>query len=60
MTAELKQVQGFWAANPCGLQNVSLEVGSLHLFLEYERYRYTTEPYILNLLIWRMCGESVL
>lgn len=50
MTARLEEVQRFWDANPCGSATVDAERGTLEFFLDYERHRYATEPYILDLL----------
>jgi len=50
VTAQLHEVQTFWDANPCGSATVGAERGTLEFFLEYERHRYATEPYILELL----------
>jgi SAM-dependent methyltransferase len=50
VTARLEEVQSFWDANPCGSATVDAERGTLPVFLEYERHRYATEPYILELL----------
>jgi SAM-dependent methyltransferase len=50
MTSGIRDVQGFWNANPCGSKTVGTEIGSPGFFLDYERHRYATEPYIRELL----------
>jgi SAM-dependent methyltransferase len=50
MSTRVQDVSAFWDSHPCGSLTVSAPRGSDEFFLEYERYRYGTEPYILALL----------
>lgn len=50
MTVEIEQVRTFWNENPCGSKTVDAPMMSREFFLDYERQRYATEPYILEFL----------
>lgn len=47
---QTKNVQSFWNTTPNGSLTVSEEIGTPQFFFEYERHRYATEPYILELM----------
>jgi SAM-dependent methyltransferase len=50
MNAGIQQVRDFWNENPCGSKTVDAPIMSREFFLDYERKRYESEPYIRKLL----------
>ncbi len=60
--AQLKsQVREYWDAHPCGTQFTDLEWGSREFFDEVERFRYTTQPFMKEIVGFdRFPGKSVL
>jgi ubiquinone/menaquinone biosynthesis C-methylase UbiE len=45
-----QQVRAYWDANPCGTQFTHLERGSKQFYDEVERFRYSTQPFMRELM----------